>query len=82
MPLTQLAYHNYTWVHDDTGLKYVKDEYDKKIVTPNNLVMANTGATCGRAYRGKNGILSNNLFKISFDKEVFNTDYFFRYLSS
>lgn len=68
--------------NDDAGLKYVSDIYENKIVTIDDLVMANTGATCGRVYRGKYGVLSNNLFKISFSKSVFHTEFLFRFLSS
>ncbi len=42
----------------------------------------NTGNTAGEIYKGKCGILSNNLFKVSFDKNVFNVEYLYYYFTS
>lgn len=65
----------------DDDLKYVIDNYDEKIVTEKDLVMANTGSP-GAVFKGKEGILSNNLFKISFDNKKINRDFLYYYLSS
>lgn len=62
-------------------LSFVDDVFDNKKVTTDDLVMANTGSP-GRVFKGKYGILSNNLFKISFDKKVVNRDYLYLMLSS
>lgn len=78
------GYRRYLYINDfkdEANLKYVKDNYDEKVVTKNDLVMANTGSP-GAVFRGVDGILSNNLFKISFDNNKLLRDYLFFYLSS
>lgn len=65
----------------DKKLSFVDDVFDNKKVTTNDLVMANTGSP-GRVFKGKEGILSNNLFKITFAQEVVNRDYLYLMLSS
>lgn len=66
---------------DDNEKKYVENKYKEKIVTESDLVMANTGSP-GAVFKGKKGVLSNNLFKISFDINYLNRDYLYYYLSS
>ena len=63
---------------DNTNPKYVEDRYKEKIVTDKDLVMANTGSP-GTIFKGKYGVLSNNLFKISFDNNLFNRDFLYYY---
>ncbi|EPE2205021.1 restriction endonuclease subunit S [Vibrio alginolyticus] len=65
----------------DKKLSFVDDVFEKKKVTTDDLVMANTGSP-GRVFKGKEGILSNNLFKITFDKGVVDRDYLYLILSS
>lgn len=79
------GYRRYLYISDfgdSYTLKYIEDIYARKIVTIKDLVMANTGATCGTVYKGIDGILSNNLFKISFDENLFFNDFLFFYLKS
>ncbi len=57
---------------------YLKNEIG---ITRDDLVMANTGSP-GRVFKGKDGILSNNLFKISFDLNVVDRDYLYLMLAS
>lgn len=59
---------------DDKDIKYVEDKYDEKIVSEDDLVMANTGSP-GAVFKGKYGVLSNNLFKISFDRTKLDKDF-------
>lgn len=66
---------------EDNDIKYVKDVYKEKIVSEDDLVMANTGSP-GAVFKGKYGVLSNNLFKISFDRNVLIRDFLYYYLSS
>ncbi len=76
--------YRYLYIADfltDKSLSFVDDDYDIKKVTVNDLVMANTGSP-GRVFKGKNGILSNNLFKISFNLDYVSRDYLFFILSS
>lgn len=78
------GYIPYLYIADFKGnsdKKYVEYKYDAKIVTEDDLVMANTG-TPGAVFKGKYGVLSNNLFKISFDTNVYNRDFLYYYLSS
>lgn len=65
----------------DSKQCFIDDVYDAKKVTSADLVMANTGSP-GRVFRGKSGILSNNLFKISFSKTEVDRDYLFYILAS
>ena len=77
-------YARYLYIADfkeDNNKKYVKNCYDEKKVTENELVMANTGSP-GAVFKGKSGILSNNLFKITFNSSVLDRDFLYYYLSS
>ncbi len=77
-------YTRYLYISDfysDKKLKYVKDQYPAKVVTENDLIMANTGSP-GMVFKGIQGVLSNNLFKITFDQNILNRDYLYYYLSS
>jgi type I restriction enzyme S subunit len=76
--------YRYLYIADfmkDSSLSYVDDIYENKKVTENDLVMANTGSP-GRVFKGKKGILSNNLFKISFDRSIVDRNFLYLYLSS
>jgi type I restriction enzyme S subunit len=79
------GYKRYLYISDfgeKYELKYVIDNYEKKNVSTDDLIMANTGATCGRVYLGKEGVLSNNLFKITFEPSIFYSYYLFYFLKS
>lgn len=76
--------YRYLYIADfvsDKKLSFVDDLHEHKKVTENDLVMANTGSP-GRVFKGKTGILSNNLFKISFDLNEIDRDYLYFILSS
>ena len=63
-------FKRYFYISDftnDKKLKYVENKYPKKNFTPRDLIVSNTGSH-GEIFRGKEGILSNNLFKVTFDK--------------
>lgn len=80
----QPGYKRYLYISDfkhDQNLKYVRDEYPTKEVTENDLVMANTAGP-GVVFKGVPGILSNNLFKISFSHEQFCQEFLFIYFTS
>ena len=76
--------YRYLYIADfisDKKLSFVDNKYDNKKVTVDDLVMANTGSP-GRVFKGKKGILSNNLFRISYDIEIVDRDYLYLMLSS
>ena len=76
--------YRYLYIADfisNKKLSFVDDVFDHKKFTENDLVMANTGSP-GRVFKGKKGILSNNLFKISFDLKVVDRNYLYLMLSS
>ncbi|CAB1252570.1 Type I restriction-modification system, specificity subunit S [Clostridiaceae bacterium BL-3] len=78
------GYIRYLYIADfknNSRKKYVEDVYPQKVVNDRDLIMANTGSP-GIVFRGKHGVLSNNLFKINFDEDLLNRDYLFYYLSS
>jgi type I restriction enzyme S subunit len=75
----------YLYISDfktEKNLKYVEDIYPKKNVTDNDLIVVNTGNSSGDVFRGIDGILSNNLFKVSFDKTQISTDYIYNFLTT
>ncbi|MDA8951133.1 restriction endonuclease subunit S, partial [Pseudomonadales bacterium] len=80
----QDGYLRYLYISDfrhAKSLKYVEDKYPKKLVSSDDLVMSNTGSQ-GQVFRGVEGVLSNNLFKIGVNKELVNVDYLFEFLKS
>ena len=82
----QEGYYRYLYIrdlkYDNDDWIYVRDQYDEKKLTERDLVVVNTGNTAGEIYRGKDGILSNNLFKVSFDSELLLPTYLFYYFRS
>ena len=78
------GYERYLYISDllhDNNLKYIKNDFPHKIVTEDDLVVANTGSP-GKIFKGKYGILSNNLFRLSFDSSVVDKDYLYFILRS
>lgn len=55
---------------------------DKALINQDEIVMVRYGATAGFVGRGLDGILANNLFKISFEKSVLDNEYFYYLLNS
>jgi type I restriction enzyme S subunit len=77
------TYKRYLYISDfenDRNLKYVKNVYPSKVVTPQDIIVANTGSA-GKIYRGIDGVLSNNLFKVSFDSEKIDRDFLFYFVT-
>jgi type I restriction enzyme S subunit len=75
----------YLYISDfdhDENLKYVEDVYPQKRVTENDLIVVNTGATAGKIYRGIDGVLSNNLFKVTLKPEVIDGDFLYYFVTS
>ena len=80
----RVGYKRYLYIQDFKGQGksiYIKDDYPNKELTERDLVMANTG-TPGRAFIGMDGILSNNLFRITFDKSRLAQKLLFTHLES
>jgi type I restriction enzyme, S subunit len=78
------GYRRYLYISDfesEKNLKYVRDEHPKKLVTPDDIIVANTGSA-GKIFRGIDGILSNNLFKVSFDPATVDRDFIFFFVTS
>jgi type I restriction enzyme, S subunit len=78
------GYRRYLYISDfesDKNLKYVPDEYPKKVVTTEDIIVANTGSA-GKIFRGIDGVLSNNLFKVSFDVGTVDRDFIFFFVTS
>lgn len=81
----EVGYKRYLYISDfdhDNNLKYVEDIYPTKIVAEKDLIVVNTGATAGRIFRGIDGILSNNLFRVSFDENILNVDFLYYFVNS
>jgi type I restriction enzyme S subunit len=78
------GYERYLYINDfysDDSPKYIEARFPQKRVTNDDLVMANTGSP-GRVFKGRSGILSNNLFKITFDTKKITTVFFYHFLAS
>jgi|GEM_PF-505057 len=78
------SYRRYLYISDfkhDKKLKYVEDCYPKKVVTTDDIIVSNTGSQ-GEVYKGIDGILSNNLFKVAIDKELVHKDFLYLFLQS
>lgn len=83
-PTLLSGYRRYLYISDfesDKNLKYVPDTYPKKLVTTDDIIVANTGSA-GKIFRGIDGILSNNLFKVSFNSGKVDRDFIFFFVTS
>lgn len=60
--------------------RYTKTQKKTCDVTKEDIVMVRYGTTSGYVYRGIDGVLGNNLFKITVSEEV-NKDYLFHFLN-
>jgi type I restriction enzyme S subunit len=79
------GYIRYLYIRDfmdDKSLYFVKNIYGNKIVKITDLVMANTGHTAGKVFWGKDGVLSNNAFRISMDTSRINYRFLYHFLCS
>ena len=79
------GYIRYLYIRDfmdDKSLYFVKNLYGNKIVKITDLVMANTGHTAGKVFWGKDGVLSNNAFRISMDTSRINYRFLYHFLCS
>jgi type I restriction enzyme S subunit len=77
-------FKRYFYISDfthDKNLKYVEDKYSKKNFTCEDIIVSNTGSH-GEVFIGKEGILSNNLFKVTFDKKIINGSFLVLFLKS
>lgn len=77
-------FKRYFYISDfthDKNLKYVEDIYPKKNFTCEDIIVSNTGSH-GEVFTGKEGILSNNLFKVTFNKEIINGSFLVLFLKS
>ena len=80
----QTGFIRYLYINDFSSDKkklFVENKFPTKIINKNDLVMANTGHTAGTIFRGKEGVLSNNAFKLSFSN-IINSDFLYYYLST
>jgi type I restriction enzyme S subunit len=80
----KLGYRRYLYISDfkhSKKIKYVEDNFHNKIVKTDDIIVSNTGSQ-GEVYRGIDGVLSNNLFKVSINKELVHQDFLYLFLQS
>ncbi|MFA5742601.1 MAG: restriction endonuclease subunit S [Candidatus Paceibacterota bacterium] len=68
------------YTQDTEDIRYIPNPGDKYFVNENDIVMVRYG-TPGLIGRGKAGVIANNLFKITIDKNYLLNDYLCFYLS-
>lgn len=79
------GYIRYLYITDffsDKNKLYVKDNDKFYYISYEDITIANTGNTCGKAFRGASGVLSNNMFKIFNEKELLDNEFLWQYLNS
>lgn len=78
------GYMRYLYIQDfftDRNILYVKKLDVMNLINKEDIVIANTGNTAGSFYRGKEGILSNNMFVIKIIRKI-TSDFLFVFLST
>ena len=58
-------------------LRYVPNEDGKYYVNLDDIVIVRYGASAGFVGTNKEGVLANNLFKVNYDRNIFNQQYLF-----
>ena len=79
------GYLRYLYISDfsnNKNIKYVKNEFPKKVVKLSDIIVVNTGASAGNIFRGIEGILSNNLFKVQPDKTLIEPEFLYYFVTS
>ena len=79
------GYLRYLYISDfsnDKNIKYIENKHPKKIVKRSDIIVVNTGASAGNIFRGIEGILSNNLFKVSANKKLIDKDFLYYFVIS
>ncbi|WP_446897378.1 restriction endonuclease subunit S [Clostridium sp. LBM24168] len=79
------GYVRYLYITDffsNRNRLYVKDNKRFYHIAYEDIVVANTGNTCGKVFKGGNGVLSNNMFKIFNNRDILDRSYMWQYLNS
>ncbi len=75
----------YLYISDfknEKNIKYVINNKPEKIVTEKDLIVVNTGASAGDIFKGIPGILSNNLFKVTYDNSIIDSNFIYYFVNS
>ena len=78
------GFDRYLYITDfysDSNILFVKDSINYYHISKKDICIANTGASAGKAFRNKTGILSNNMFKI-FLSDKLDEDYAWCFFNS
>ncbi|WP_085992164.1 restriction endonuclease subunit S [Oceanobacillus senegalensis] len=79
------GYIRYLYISDffsDNKRLFVKDSDKYYKVYSEDICVANTGNTGGKAFRGAEGVLSNNMFKISVEQSQIENNFYWYFLNS
>jgi type I restriction enzyme, S subunit len=79
------GYLRYLYISDfshNKNVKFVENKFPKKIVKLSDIIVVNTGASAGNIFRGIEGILSNNLFKVETNQSLLNSDFLYYFVTS
>lgn len=70
------------YTNSEEPVRYIRDFGKRYFATENDVIMIRYGSqTAGKVVMGMNGIIANNMFKMTFDNNIIENKYAYYYLS-